>query len=121
MGEQQTPGVMLCWGGGPKISSFYWDLWTWGWSVLENWIINFQRLGYSSSTPLSCQVEQFLTVDGQIGAVIFHRGLWVSKTLLHVTSHPFNVSSPGCDSLSTPPSLYHFLLKKCGSLYSYQE
>jgi hypothetical protein len=44
--------------------------------------------------------SQFLTLGAQTRAVIFH-GLWgpqVSKTLLCVTSHSVNVSSPGCDS-----------------------
>jgi hypothetical protein len=84
-------------------------LWTWEGSVLEIWAnvsLNFQRMGYLSLALPTCWVWGFWALDDQIGTVFFCRlwGLWISTTLLYVTSHFINISIPPCDSLLTHPS-----------------
>jgi hypothetical protein len=60
-------------------------------------VINFQKLGYTSSISLICQAGQFLALDGQ-SSCRFLRTVWAvgQEDLVVVTSHSVNISRPGC-------------------------
>jgi hypothetical protein len=81
----KTQDSVVCCAGGPKTLSFYWCLWTWGWSVLENWWktgLMCHQLPESGLCIINSSLMsgrgrggQFLAWDGQTGAVIF---LWAA-------------------------------------------
>jgi hypothetical protein len=99
-GGQTQEGALT---GGPKTTGFY--LQRWRWSVLENWSMCHQLLKL-------CVIDKsYMLGGGSLGPWMVNLGLLISegsrspqqgsKTLLCVTSHSVNISSLGCDSLST--------------------
>jgi hypothetical protein len=89
-------------------SRLLWELWTWGWSVLENWVS--VSLTVCVMNSIHVWAGEFLALD-LLGWSDRGCGDAGQKTLLYVTRHPINISRPGLSAIrfltAISPSRHH--------------
>jgi hypothetical protein len=97
----KTQDSVVCCAGGPKTLSFYWCLWTWGWSVLENWLyVSSTSREWAMRHQLLPHIRQESSWAWMVrSGLLCHQATGCCRMLLYVTCSFVNISSPGCSAI----------------------